>query len=110
MNGYCYIAAAGDFGKRSKTRSGVFRTMFRSRELACQEVVELITDYLEDALSKRDRRRLEQHLAGCPDCTAYLAQMRETLRLAGRVTPEDLTPEMAEEFSEIFRRWSSERD
>jgi len=86
--------------------------VFRKRqpELACQEVVELISDYLEDALSPSDRRRLEQHLAGCPHCTAYLAQMRETLRVAGRLTPEDLSPEMTEEFSEIFRRWTDERD
>ena len=86
--------------------------VFRKRqpELACQEVVELISDYLEDALPANDRRRLEQHLAGCPHCTAYLAQMRETLRVAGRLTPEDLSPEMAEEFSEIFRRWTGERD
>lgn len=77
-------------------------------ELACQQVVELISDYLEDALSRRDRRRLEHHLAGCPHCTAYLAQMRETLRLTGRLTPQDLSPEMTEEFSEIFRRWSTE--
>ena len=82
----------------------------KPRELACQEVVELISDYLEDALSTRDRRRLEHHLAGCPHCTAYLAQMRETLRLAGTLKPEDLTPEMTEEFSEIFRRWSAERE
>jgi len=82
----------------------------KPRELACQEVVELISDYLEDALSTRDRRRLEHHLAGCPHCSAYLAQMRETLRLAGRLKPEDLTPEMTEEFSEIFRRWSAGRE
>ena len=83
--------------------------MLGSRELPCQQVVELISDYLEDALSVRDRRRLEHHLAGCPHCSAYLAQMRETLRVAGRLKPEDLTPEMSEEFSEIFRRWNAER-
>jgi anti-sigma factor RsiW len=82
----------------------------RPRELACQQVVELISDYLEHALSTRDRRRLEHHLAGCPHCSAYLAQMRETLRIAGHLTREDLSPEMTEEFSEIFRRWSAERD
>jgi anti-sigma factor RsiW len=84
--------------------------MLGRRELACQEVVELISDYLEDALSTRDRRRLEHHLTGCPHCTAYLAQMRETLRLAGRLTPEDLSPQMTEEFSEIFRRWNTGRN
>jgi anti-sigma factor RsiW len=84
--------------------------MLGRREIPCQEVVELITDYLEDALSTRERRSLEHHLAGCPHCTAYLAQMRETLRLAGRLTPQDLSAEMTEEFSEIFRRWSTDRD
>jgi len=83
--------------------------MLGRREIPCQEVVELISDYLEDALSTRERRNLEHHLAGCPHCTAYLAQMRETLRLAGRLTPQDLSPEMTEEFSEIFRRWNAER-
>jgi anti-sigma factor RsiW len=83
--------------------------MLGRREIPCQEVVELISDYLEDALSTRERRNLEHHLAGCPHCTAYLAQMRETLRLAGRLTPQDLSPEMTEEFSEIFRRWNTER-
>ena len=47
----------------------------------------MVTDYLEGALSRRDRRRIEHHLAGCPHCTAYLEQMRETLRLTGRSCP-----------------------
>jgi len=57
----------------------------RSRGLVCQEVVELVTDYLEGALSPAEHRRFEEHLAGCPHCTEYLAQMRETIRLAGRL-------------------------
>ena len=50
-----------------------------------------MTDYLEDALSAEGRQRFERHLARLPHCTEYLAQMRETIRLAGRVAPEDLT-------------------
>jgi anti-sigma factor RsiW len=46
------------------------------RDLVCQQAVELVTDYLEDTLSRGDRRRFESHLAGCPHCTEYLAQMR----------------------------------
>lgn len=68
--------------------------LLRPAEIPCQQVVELISDYLEGALSTRDRRRLDHHLAGCPHCSAYLAQMRETLRLTGRLVPEDLSPEM----------------
>ena len=84
---------------------------FRSRRgLACQEVVEMVTDYLEDALSAADRRRLETHLAGCPHCTEYLAQMRETIRLTGRLEPEDLSDQQREEIVDLYRRWRSEQD
>lgn len=82
--------------------------LLRPAEIPCQQVVELISDYLEGALPARERRRLEAHLAGCPHCTAYLAQMRETLRLTGRLVPEDLSPEMQREFSDVYRRWRSE--
>ena len=77
--------------------------------IPCQQVVEMISDYLEGALPMRARRRLEHHLAGCPHCSAYLEQMRETLKLTGRLLPEDLTPEMQQEFSEVYRQWRSER-
>lgn len=82
-------------------------SLFTPQEIPCQQVVELVTDYLEGALSRRDRRRFEHHLAGCPHCTAYLVQMRETLRLTGRLVPEDLTPAMESEFTEIYREWRS---
>jgi anti-sigma factor RsiW len=78
------------------------------RDLVCQQVVEMVTAYLEEALSRSDRRRLEKHLAGCPLCTEYLAQMRETIRLAGRLAPEDLTPEMRTDLTEVYRRWRTE--
>jgi anti-sigma factor RsiW len=78
------------------------------REVVCQQAVELVTDYLEGALSRAARRRFEAHLAGCPHCTEYLAQMRETIRLTGRLGPEDLTPQMQDEFVELYRRWQSE--
>ena len=77
-------------------------------ELVCQEVVELVSDYLEGALSRGERRRFERHLAGCPHCTEYLAQMRETIRLAGRLVPEDLSPQAREDFTELYRRWRSD--
>jgi anti-sigma factor RsiW len=79
---------------------GVFR-----RDLVCQQVVEMVTAYLEDALSRSDRRRLEKHLSGCPLCTEYLAQIRETILLAGRLEPEDLSPEMRSDLTEVYRRW-----
>jgi anti-sigma factor RsiW len=84
--------------------------LLRRSELVCEQIVELVTDYLEGALSDRDRRRFERHLAGCPHCTAYLAQMRETIRLAGRLVPEHLSSQMREEFGELYRRWRADED
>ena len=81
---------------------------FRSRGLVCQEVVELVTDYLEGALSPAEHRRFEAHLADCPHCTEYLAQMRETIRLAGRLGPEDLTQAMSTDLTDLYRRWRAE--
>ena len=90
--------------------SGLLRFRFRSRsrDLVCQQVVELVTDYLEGALSPAEHRRFEAHLAGCPHCTEYLAQMRETIRLAGRLAPEDLTSAMRTDLTDIYRRWRAE--
>jgi anti-sigma factor RsiW len=84
------------------------RARSRQPELVCQQVVELVTDYLEGGLSEADRRRFERHLAGCPHCTEYLAQMRETIRLAGRVTADDLTPVMRTDLTDLYRRWRAE--
>ena len=84
--------------------------LLRHRDLVCQQMVELVTDYLDGALSRSARRRFEAHLVGCPHCTEYLAQMRETIRVTGRLTPEDLTPQMREDLVEVYRRWQSEQN
>jgi anti-sigma factor RsiW len=84
------------------------RARSRVPDLVCQQVVELVTDYLEDALSPADRKRFDRHLAGCPNCTEYLAQMRETIRLAGQITADDLTPGMRADLTDLYRRWQAE--
>ena len=81
--------------------------LHHGRDLACQQAVELVTGYLEGTLSRAARRRFEAHLSGCPHCTEYLAQMRETIRLAGRVEPADLTPQARDEIVDLYRRWRS---
>jgi anti-sigma factor RsiW len=78
------------------------------RDLVCQQAVELVTDYMEDALSRSDRRRYEVHLAGCPHCTEYLAQMRKTIELTGTLTPDDLTPQMQDDFIDLYRQWRAD--
>ncbi len=59
------------------------RPTIDTEALSCQELVELVTDYLEGALVPGDLRRFEEHIAGCDECTRYLAQMRETIRAHG---------------------------
>ena len=61
--------------------------------LTCRDVVEIITDYLEDALSPGDRLRVEDHLRACPGCTNYLEQMREMIRLTRMVNEEEIPGE-----------------
>jgi len=84
------------------------RSLLR-RPIVCQEAVELVTAYLEGALSKRDRRRFEAHLADCPHCTAYLAQMRTTIRFTEGVRGAEMPVEVQEGFAALYRQWRSER-
>jgi anti-sigma factor RsiW len=74
-------------------------------DIACQELVELVTDYLEDSLSPAERAHFEQHLLLCDGCAVYLEQMRETIRLAGKLKEEDVAPEARDALLEVFRRW-----
>jgi anti-sigma factor RsiW len=81
---------------------------FRSRRtLVCRQAVSLMTDYLDGALDQRDRDRLEAHLAGCPHCSEYLAQIRATIAAAGHVEPDDLSPEALDELVALYRTWRS---
>jgi anti-sigma factor RsiW len=80
------------------------RATDRRRDLVCQQAVELMTEYLEDAMSPQDRARFEAHLAGCPACTAYLDQMRLTVVTLGRLDVSSLPPPVLVELVELFRR------
>ena len=73
--------------------------------LACREVVELVTDYLEGALSPAWRARLGEHLAACRDCAAYLDQLRTMVRALARVRPPDLDRRVRQELLAAYREW-----
>jgi predicted anti-sigma-YlaC factor YlaD len=73
--------------------------------LTCQELVELVTDYLEDALPEAARARFEQHLDACQGCRNYLDQMRHTLRLTGRLAEATVPTYVQDQLLEIFRQW-----
>lgn len=74
-------------------------------ELTCRELVELVTDYLEAALAPADRARFEGHLAMCDGCSAYVEQLRETVRLTGMLGEDDLSPQMRDDLLGAFRNW-----
>ena len=74
-------------------------------DLTCRELVELVTDYLEGALDSTTRRRVDEHLAGCPGCTAYLDEMRVTIRLTGTLTERDLGAPVRDSLLQAFRGW-----
>ena len=77
----------------------------RTTDLACQQAVELVTDYLEGRLSRRQKRRFDTHLAGCPHCRAYLDQIKTTIALTGRVEPDSLDPEARATLLDMYRRF-----
>ena len=82
--------------------------LLRRHDTVCQQAVELVTAYLDGSLSRSDRRRLETHLKSCPNCSAYLEQIRLTIRLAGSIEPEDLSEEAREDLKNLYRRWREE--
>jgi anti-sigma factor RsiW len=73
--------------------------------LTCREVVELVTDYLEDALPPADRARFDVHVAGCEHCSRYVDQMRATVAALGRIEPERLDPAARDALLDAFREW-----
>ena len=79
--------------------------MIDTEALSCQELVELVTDYLDGALDERDLRAFEAHIAGCDGCTEYLEQIRTTIRIVGTLTPNDLTQAAETVLLQAFRDW-----
>jgi anti-sigma factor RsiW len=73
--------------------------------MTCRQVVELMTDYLDGALSPDDRARFEAHLAGCDGCRAYLAEMRTTREVVGRLADESIPKSLEDELLKAFRDW-----
>jgi anti-sigma factor RsiW len=72
-------------------------------DLACQDFVELVTDYLEGALDEAARRRFEEHMALCVGCETYLSQMKETASRLGQIPVETLSEEMRSKLLSAFR-------
>jgi anti-sigma factor RsiW len=76
--------------------------------LSCEELVELVTDYLDGALDAVTERRFREHLARCDACAVYLEQMRTTVRLLGSIPPDSFAPAIRERLLDAFHDWRHE--
>jgi Putative zinc-finger len=74
-----------------------------AERIACQEVVALVTDYLERALPAGETSLFERHIDFCDGCIIYVERMRTTVATVGRVTEEDMLPETRERLLTAFR-------
>ena len=73
--------------------------------LPCKEAVELVTDYLENALLLELRRQLEAHVAECPGCTNYIEQMQLTIDMLHQIARESVFPATKQELLQLFPVW-----
>jgi predicted anti-sigma-YlaC factor YlaD len=76
-------------------------------DLTCKEVVEIVSDYLEGVLSAEDCERFDAHLTICDGCNTYVEQMRETIRLTGMLTEDQVPVEQRERLRQAFRDWKT---
>ena len=83
--------------------------IFRRRQFSCQQMVELVTEYLDGAMEPRRRARFEAHLAGCDGCSNYLEQFRTTVAVVGRIEVADVPESVMNELVSAFRTWADDR-
>ena len=76
--------------------------MSSPEDIACREIVEIVTDYLEGALPPERREALELHLSYCEGCVNYLDQLRAAIRLSGSLSEETLPPSLQAELVRAF--------
>jgi anti-sigma factor RsiW len=77
----------------------------RPGDVTCQELVELLTDFLEGALGRETAAQVEHHFGLCPDCTEYLRQFRLMIAATGRLSETGLPDRVEDELLQAFRRW-----
>jgi anti-sigma factor RsiW len=77
-------------------------------DLTCRELVEVITDFVEGAMSDADRARFERHLGECAGCAAVMSQFRTTIEVTGRLTEDQVSEDQRDAMREVFRRWRGE--
>jgi anti-sigma factor RsiW len=76
--------------------------------LTCEELVELVSEYLDDALAPQERARFEEHIATCPPCHSHLDQMRQTITVLGHLSEDRLPTRATDDLLEAFRGWKAD--
>jgi anti-sigma factor RsiW len=75
------------------------------RTLTCQELTEVLTDYLEAVMPPEERARFDAHLEICPGCVTYVEQMRTTIRTLRELHPAHVEATVSDDLLEAFRAW-----
>jgi predicted anti-sigma-YlaC factor YlaD len=75
------------------------------RAITCQELTEVLTDYLEGVMSAEDRARFDAHLEICDGCVTYVEQMRQAITTVHELRVEDVEATAPDELLEAFRAW-----
>jgi anti-sigma factor RsiW len=78
-------------------------------DLACQELVELVTDFLEGVLGPTETERVNKHLEGCQSCERYIAQVRATIRATAILPPEAPEVSVEQRLADLHRHWLAGR-
>jgi len=76
-----------------------------SRSITCQELTEVLTDYLEGVMPREDSARLEAHLELCEGCVNYVTQMRQTLDATRQLRPAEVEATAPDDLVAAFRAW-----
>ena len=76
-------------------------------DMSCKELVELVTDYLEGALSFANEQRFDLHIGKCDWCKLYIDQIRLTIKATGKLTEGSIDPHAKEELLAVFRGWKN---
>jgi predicted anti-sigma-YlaC factor YlaD len=74
-----------------------------NEDIPCRQIVEMVTDYLEGALSSENVSIVEAHLASCDGCARYFDQVRATIQVTGTVEADDIPPDVLGPLLDAFR-------
>lgn len=80
-----------------------------THEISCKELVDLVADYMDEAISDDARAKFEQHLSECGYCSAYVQQMHLTVKLTNKLTEPEADQPAPDELMNIFRKWKQEQ-